>query len=72
MTKATKSKSSRTKVQAHRLRLRKRGLRPIQIWVPDVRTAAFVTAAHSQSQAVARSPLAEADQAFISAISDWD
>ena len=47
MTKATKSKSSRAKVQAHRLRLRKRGLRPIQIWVPDVRTAAFVTAAHS-------------------------
>ena len=28
--------SSRDKVRAHRERLSKRGLRPIQIWVPDV------------------------------------
>jgi len=30
-----------SKVQEHRKRLRKLGLRPIQIWVPDVRSKAF-------------------------------
>jgi len=64
------SKSSRDKVQAHRQRLRRQGLRPIQIWVPDVRSPAFATEAHRQSLAVARSPVAAEDQAFIEAISE--
>lgn len=34
------SRSSREKVRAHRERLRQQGLRPIQIWVPDVRSKA--------------------------------
>ena len=63
--------SSRDKVRAHRERLRAQGLRPIQIWVPDVRTSAFKTEAHRQSAAVARSPHAQEDQAFIDAVSDW-
>ena len=46
-----------------------RGLRPIQIWVPDVRAPAFRAEAHRQSQAVAASGAAEDDQAFIDAIS---
>ncbi len=33
-----KTMSSKTKVRAHRERLRRQGLRPIQIWVPDVRS----------------------------------
>jgi hypothetical protein len=53
----------------HRARLRKLGLRPIQIWVPDVRSAAFADEAHGQSLAVATSPRAGEDQAFIDAIS---
>lgn len=48
-----KPRSSRDNVRAHRARLRKAGLRPIQIWVPDVRTKAFARAAHRQSLAVA-------------------
>ena len=64
-------KSSREKVQAHRQRLRKKGLRPIQIWVPDVRSRAFVAEAHRQSLAVARSPHEAEDQAFVDAISEW-
>jgi hypothetical protein len=63
------SKSSRDKVRTHRVRLRQLGLRPIQIWVPDVRTAAFAAEAHRQSLAVATSPGEDADQAFIDAIS---
>ncbi len=65
------AKSSRDKVQAHRKRLRQQGLRPIQIWVPDMRSPAFVTEAHKQSLAVAKSAHARQDQEFIDAISDW-
>jgi len=66
------STSSRDKVRAYRARLRKEGLRPIQIWVPDVRSKAFARDAHRQSLAVANSAHAKKDQAFIDAISAWD
>ena len=71
MRERTAPKSSRDKVRAHRKRLRQQGLRPIQIWVPDTRSPAFVTEAHRQSRAVAKSPHAKQDQAFIEAVSDW-
>jgi surfactin synthase thioesterase subunit len=70
-TATTRSKPSRDKVRAHRKRLRQQGLRPIQIWVADVRSPAFVTEAHRQSVAVANSPHAKRDQDFIDAIADW-
>jgi hypothetical protein len=65
----SKPKPSRVKVRAHRERLRRQGLRPIQIWVPDVRAPAFRTAAHRQSLAVAASSHAHDDQAFIDSVS---
>ena len=68
----SRSKSSRDKVRAHRQRLRQQGLRPIQIWLPDLRSPAFVAEAHRQSLAVATSPHAAEDQDFIDAISDRD
>ncbi|MGH4016940.1 MAG: antitoxin MazE family protein [Pseudonocardiaceae bacterium] len=61
----------RARVRAHRARLRAQGLRPIQIWVPDVQSSKFVAEAHRQSAAVASSGHAIDDQAFIDAIS-WD
>lgn len=64
-------KTSRDKVRAHRQRLRRKGLRPIQIWVPDVRSPSFRTEARRQSLAVARSRHAKSDQGFIDAVSDW-
>ena len=67
-----RAKSSREKVQAHRQRLRKQGLRPIQIWVPDVRSPEFAAEAHRQSLAVARSRHAADDQGFVDAISEWN
>ena len=66
----SRSKSTRDKVRAHRKRLRRQGLRPIQIWVPDMRSSAFVAQAHRQSLAVARSSHAGEDQDFIDAISN--
>jgi hypothetical protein len=56
------------KVQQHRERLRRQGLRPIQIWVPDVRAPAFRSEAHRQSLAVAASSSGLADQAFIDVV----
>jgi hypothetical protein len=64
------SRPSRLKVQKHRERLRRRGLRPIQIWVPDVRSPAFRAEAHRQSLATAVSVGASEDQAFIDAASE--
>ena len=72
MATASRPKSSRMKVQAHRKRQRRQGLRPIQIWVPDVRGRAFRTEAHRQSLVVRNSPLASDDQAFIDAVSNRD
>jgi hypothetical protein len=63
-------KTSREKVRTHRARLRRQGLRPIQIWVPDVRARGFAVQAHRQSLAVAASLHAAADQQFIDAISE--
>ncbi|MET4697267.1 hypothetical protein ABIE65_000278 [Constrictibacter sp. MBR-5] len=70
MASSSRPKPSRDKVQNHRERLRAQGLRPIQIWVPDVRAPAFRAEAHRQSLAVAGSPHAAEDQAFIDAVSD--
>lgn len=64
------NKRVRERVQSYRERMRARGLRPVQIWVPDTRTAKFRLEAHRQSLAVARSPIEREDQAFIDAISD--
>lgn len=69
MASETNPKSSRVKVREHRQRLRAQGLRPIQIWAPDVRSPAFRDEAHRQSLAVATSAHARDDQAFIDSVS---
>jgi hypothetical protein len=71
MTSTSIAAASKLRVSAHRARLRAQGLRPIQIWVPDVRTPSFKAKAHAQSLAVAASLQAHEDQDFINAISDW-
>jgi antidote-toxin recognition MazE-like antitoxin len=64
---------ARDRVRRHRERLRQRGLRPIQIWVPDVNAPEFVREAHRQSALVAASEQDRDDQAFVDAVSaDWD
>jgi hypothetical protein len=68
---AASPKPSRDKVREHRARLRAQGLRPIPIWVPNVNAAAFREEAHRQSLALANSPGAADDQAFVDAISVW-
>lgn len=68
----TETRVSRNKVREHRERQRAQGLRPIQIWVPDVRSKKFKTEAHRQSLAVAHREQERDDQAFVDSLSDWD
>lgn len=60
------------RVQKHRQSLRAAGLRPIQIWVPDVRSKGFAAQARRQSLAIAGSPQERDDLAFIESVADWD
>jgi hypothetical protein len=62
---------SRRRVRAHRDRLRAQGMRPVQIWVPDVNAEGFAEEAHRQSRAVAGSEAADDDQAFVDSVSEW-
>jgi hypothetical protein len=62
--------ANRTKVNAHRDRLRAQGLRPIQIWVPDTRSPEFAKEAKRQSLLIANSPHEAEEQAFIDSVSE--
>ena len=62
---------SRDKVRAYRERLRRRGLRPIQLWVPDVRSRGFAREAHRQSLLVGTDVFEREEQAFVDAVTDW-
>ena len=72
MAESKQLRSSRAKVKAYRERMRRQGLRPIQIWVPDVRSPEFAAEAHRQSLAIAQSAQEPEDQAFIDSITDFD
>lgn len=70
--KPSRAKSSRDKVRAHRARMRKRGFRLVQMWLPDTRTKEFAEQAHRASLAIANSPTEAEDQAFVDSISWWN
>lgn len=57
-----------TKPSAHPKRSRAKGLRPIRIWVPDVRSSKFAAEASRQARLIAESPYAAEDQAFLDAL----
>lgn len=63
----------RDRVTHYRNRMRARGYRPVQVWVPDVRTVEFAAEAHRQSVAVADADRHGDDQDFVEAVSiPWD
>ena len=71
MAESTQPKTNRERVAAHRERLRKQGLRPIQIWVPDVNSPEFKAEARRQSLLVAQSEQEQDDLNFIESLLDW-
>lgn len=72
MSRSRSSKSVARRVQKHRQSLRAAGLRPIQIWVPDVRSKSFAVQARRQSLAIAQSAQEQDDLAFIESVADWN
>ncbi len=70
--KTSKPRPSREKVEAHRARQRAKGLRPIQMWLPDTRSAAFAAEARRQCLLANSSPFAAEDQAWVDAMSYRD
>jgi hypothetical protein len=71
MTSSAQKKSSRDRVRAHRERMRKLGLRQVQIWLPDTNSPEFLAEAHRESLLIANSPGEADDQAFIDSITEW-
>jgi hypothetical protein len=67
-------KRTRERVQTNqRRRMGRRGMRLVQMWVPDTRSPGFAAEMLRQSQAVAESPGEAEDQAFVDSISVfWD
>ncbi|HKS91498.1 MAG TPA: antitoxin MazE family protein [Tepidiformaceae bacterium] len=66
------AKSSTERVRAYRERQRKRGLRLIQMWVPDVGSPEFAAEAHRQSLLAAEGDRTTDDQDFIESVLDED
>ena len=53
--------------------MRARGYRPVQVWVPDVRSEQFVREARRQAALIAQVDHHSDDQDFVEAVSvDWD
>lgn len=63
--------ANRRKVREHRQRLRAQGMRPIQIWVPDVHAPAFAAEARRQCLLANASPEEAETQAFIDSVFAW-
>jgi hypothetical protein len=51
--------------------MRKRGMKLIQIWVPDPKSPYFAAEARRQARLIAQSPYEKEDQAFIDSTSEW-
>jgi hypothetical protein len=60
-----KPRRAADKMRSYRAKLRRQGLRPVQLWVPDTRAPGFAEALREQSLMVSRSPGEERDIAFV-------
>lgn len=60
------------KQRRYRARLRRQGLRPVQIWVPDTRAPGFDEECRRQAQRVNRSAGEHEALDFIHKVADWD
>ena len=63
-------RSAGTGVHKHRKKLRKEGMRPIQIWVPDTRRPGFAEECKRQSQLVEQDPQEKELLEFLDETSD--
>ena len=66
------SRSSASRVQRRRDKLRAAGLRPVQIWVPDVRRPGFAEECRRQSLQLRGDPQEAEILAWLEAAADTD
>ncbi len=71
------SRTVAERVQKHRASLRAQGLRPVQIWVPDVRAPGFADECARQASLAAASDRADPDltsflDAALDDLGDWN
>jgi hypothetical protein len=64
--------SSRARTSRYRENLRRMGLRPVQIWVPDTRSPAFAAEARRQCERVNEADRAESLMDWVESISQFD
>lgn len=60
------------RVHRHRQRLRRAGLRPIQLWVPDTRRPGFADECRRQSEVVAEDPQERETLEWLQSVADDD
>lgn len=66
------AEAKRDKVRRYRESMRRQGLRPLQIWVPDTSAPGFAEEARRQSRAVAAAREDQELNDFIARVTDWD
>lgn len=66
--KGARAKSSREKVRAYRERMRAKGMRLVQMWVPDVREPESSALAHRQSRRAGRADSVAIRKAWADAL----
>lgn len=64
--------SSFTRVQKHRASLKARGMRPVQLWVPDTRSADFAAECRRQSALLEADPQEREILDWIEQVADAD
>ncbi len=61
-----------TRVQKHRELLRAAGLKPVQIWIPDTRSAQYRKKCEQESLSLIGDPLEASTLGWIAEVSDTD
>jgi Protein of unknown function (DUF3018) len=60
------------RMSAYRARMKKAGLRPVQIWLPDTTSSSFIRAAKKQSLAIAaHDPAGDDILKWIDSVYEW-
>ena len=67
-----RAKKPSDKMRRYRARLRAAGLRPVQIWVPDIHAPGFIKEARRQSLSASRSASDREAIDFIEAVGDFN
>jgi hypothetical protein len=62
--------TSTQRASEYRKRMRQRGYRPVQVWVPDVRSERFAAEAHREALALNEADQHSDDMDFVEAISE--